>query len=584
MKKIIAILIILSIFALTACGSSEQEPTFCDLNPNDVICTDDTPTVDCAVTPDHEDCTVELDCSVTPNHEDCKQETDCDMMPSHPDCRVETDCEATPLHPDCLRIVDCSITPDDPVCEEVKDVIESCEVSGVTSCRYTLTEALPDGNYHEYATYQTMGDAQTIMYESENQNLVVLDPNEVVVTMKYGLVNFKTKPVTETTLLAQVGYSKPTYLNGVYNVDGLFLETDGIFTTGYIAGVKFEVLTSEVELIPSSQINNGYSYYMVKNNEITHTISQGIKTGSLYNMGAFDIAPDYLIPNIKYYSYDQHYFYTDIYTMIDDLRLDVRTNAVNSELPYYNYYQYLSFRSKTNYSKEELNSYINSKVGPTSGMYNTGEDFINAQENVFINAAMEMAFGIHESGWGNSAIAQDKNNLFGINAVDGDAYNAATSFDSVEDCIIYHVSYFLGARYFNPTYAVSFGTNFGNKQQGMNYKYASDAYWGEKIARHYYNLDKALGFKDYNNYKIGFLDKDTIGYYGPSTDSRVIYDSSLYNYYGLEIPFVIMDETDIFYVLQLPVGVNNDYELDFNEVLQIQDVFYVLKDDVRIIN
>ncbi len=528
--------------------------------------------VDCNITPNHEDCVEDiLDCSVTPNHEDCVEEVvDCNVTPDHEDCVEEVvDCNVTPNHEDCIV--------EEPV------VIETCEELGMAGCLFTLAEALEDGSFTTINTYEILNDADAILEESDNPNIVVLQ-NGKVVSMKYGAVNFKTKSISEITLLAHIGFDKPTYLNGNYNVDGIFLDADNIFTRGMIAGVEFELLTSEIELIPHIQTRNGYSYYININSELVHEITNEIINQSYWTIGPIDQAPAYLTQDTRYYSYDNHYFYTDIITMTDDINNDTRENSINSETPYYNYYQYLSFRSKTNYTAEELDSYLNSIVSSYSALRDSGQDFINAQDDVFINAALELAFAIHESGWGTSRIATDKNNLFGINAVDSSPYDSAMSFDSVEECIEYHLTSFLQTRYFNPSYSVSFGTNLGNKYQGMNYKYASDAYWGEKIAKHYYNLDKALGFKDYNSYKIVLLDPDAFGYYGPNVDGITVYDSSLYNYHGLEIPFVMLRERDEFYVLQLPLGLNNEYQMDISEIMNVTDVFYVLKEDATLIN
>lgn len=539
MKKLVAIFVLFLIGFLASCNG------------------DTTPVkVDCLTNPNHEECSsVEVDCLVTPNHIDCEEPVvDCLVTPNHIDCVVE------------------------------EDIILTCEEQGINSCRYTVSKALSDGTFEHFDKYKYLSEAEQIMEEDNDPDLVVLYIERYVVSMKYGAVNFKTKTISETTTLAQVGFRYPTYINGNYNVDGIFLKTDGIITYGMIAGVKFEVLTNEIELIPHVQAHNGYSYYTNESGELVHKIAYVITDNSHQTIGPIDIAPDYLMEGTRYYSYDNHYFYTDIITMTDDLTNGVWEHALNADTPYYNYYQYVSFRSKTNYTADELNSYINSKVSSSSGLYNKGQDFINAQEDVFINGAMEMTFAIHESGWGNSAIAKDKNNFFGINAYDSDPYNSATTFDTAEECIEYHASYTLGARYFNPNFFVGYGTNFGNKQQGMNYKYASDAFWGEKIAKHYYNLDKALGFKDRNSYQIAFLDINTIGYFGESTDSPIVYDSSEYNYYGLEIPFVIMRQTDDFYVLQLPLGLNNDMEMDIDEIMNINDVFFILKEDATIIN
>jgi|LGVF01.2.fsa_nt_gb beta-N-acetylglucosaminidase len=583
MKFLILILVVL----LSSCTTTTvPDEVDCSVTPNHVDCVPEE--VDCSVTPDHEDCIPEeVDCNVTPNHIDCiPEEVDCNVTPNHEECiPEEVDCDITPNHEECIpEEVDCEVTPNHPECiVEEPVIIESCEVRGIADCPFVLAEAFSDGSFTAIASYDILREADAKLEESTNPNIVVLYGNKVMV-IKYGAINFKTKSISETTLLAHLGMTTLTYLNGNYNVDGLYLDVDNIFTRGVVAGVEFELLTNEVELIPHVQTKNGYSYYTNTNNELIHHISAGIKDQSYWQIGPIDQAPSYLVADTKYYSYDNHYFYTDIITMTDDINNKTRENAVNSDNPYYNYYQYLSFRSKTNYTAEELDSYLNQKVSSYSVLRDSGQDFINAQEDVFINAALELAFAIHESGWGNSLIAVNKNNLFGINAVDSSPYDSATSFDSVEDCVEYHVQYFLQTRYFNPTYNVSFGTNIGNKYQGINYKYASDAYWGEKIAQHYYNLDKALGFKDYNHYKIVLLDPDTIGYYGPNSEGLVIYDSSLYNYYGLVVPFVVMRETDEFYILQLPLGLDDDNKMAIDEIMTITDVFYVLKEDATPIN
>ncbi len=462
--------------------------------------------------------------------------------------------------------------------------IATCEVQGLSNCDFKIALAKSDRSFEIVETYSDLSDAQEIFHTYSNPNYVLLDQEDKVNSMKYGAVNFKTKSITETTTLGHVGFRNPTYLNGNYNVDGVYLDTDGILVYGVIAGVHFEVLKSEVELIPDIFLHNAYSYYSVSNQELIHTISYGLSSADFQSIGAIDIAPDYLVEGTRYYCYDNHYFYDNFYQMTDDFRNETFEHAINSENPYYNYYQYLSFRSKTQYTAEELNAYISSNVGTSSGLYDTGDDFIAAQSSVYINAAMELAFAIHESGWGNSWIAINKNNLFGINAIDSDPYNSATAFDTVQDCIEYHVQYMMGARYFNPKYSVSYGTNFGNKYQGINYKYASDAFWGEKIAKHYYNLDKALGFKDRNYYHIAVLDPTAVGYYGPNTQGPIVYDPSTYTYRGLFVVFAVMKETTEFYQLRLPLALNDEYTMDISIPMGPTDVFYVEKQYITIVN
>ena len=57
-------------------------------------------------------------------------------------------------------------------------------------------------------------------------------------------------------------------------------------------------------------------------------------------------APSYLKEGTKYYSYDGHYFYTysNFDSMISDYNNGTRTNSVNPNSPYFNYYQYLPWQ------------------------------------------------------------------------------------------------------------------------------------------------------------------------------------------------------------------------------------------------
>ena len=61
--------------------------------------------------------------------------------------------------------------------------------------------------------------------------------------------------------------------------------------------------------------------------------------------------------------------------------------------------------------------------------------FIKVEEEHDINAVFLASLAIHESGWGNSKIAQDKNNLFGWGAKNSSPYTSAWSFSSKEECV-----------------------------------------------------------------------------------------------------------------------------------------------------
>ena len=130
----------------------------------------------------------------------------------------------------------------------------------------------------------------------------------------------------------------------------------------------------------------------------------------------------------KYYSYDGHYFYKTIKTMLSDYKANRVTNSVNPTNPYYNYYMFLSNHTKTNYSAINIDDYIRKTYtrdvygkkaeSKTSRLYGTGTFFYNAQQQYGVNALLSYSLSRNETGNGTSSLAIDKNNGFGLNAVD----------------------------------------------------------------------------------------------------------------------------------------------------------------------
>ena len=115
------------------------------------------------------------------------------------------------------------------------------------------------------------------------------------------------------------------------------------------------------------------------------------------------------------------------------------------------------------------------------------EVFYNAEQKYKINGIFLAAVGIHESAWGTSSLAKDKNNLFGYTAYDRDPYNSATTFSSYEDAIN-TVAEALSKRYLHPAGTtitdgvIATGTYFnGTTAKSVNIKYASDEGWNEKV-------------------------------------------------------------------------------------------------------
>ncbi len=120
---------------------------------------------------------------------------------------------------------------------------------------------------------------------------------------------------------------------------------------------------------------------------------------------------------------------------------------------------------------------IDSFLAGTS-LQGLGASYIHAEQTYHVSARYFVAHSILESGWGTSAIAQDKHNLFGFGADDANPYGDAMTFDSFDSCIQF-VAHFISTYYLTP------GGRFyhGSTLRGMNVVYASDPLWASKIAR-----------------------------------------------------------------------------------------------------
>ena len=155
-----------------------------------------------------------------------------------------------------------------------------------------------------------------------------------------------------------------------------------------------------------------------------------------------------------------------------------------------NPFLFKNLREPSNYSSAELDklySMMNLQDSPLAGK---GATFKEAEERYGVNALYLMAHSALESAWGRSQIARDKNNFFGIAAYDTSPYLSAKSFDNVDKGI-------LGAAKWIRENYIDYGRDhLGNKATGMNVRYASDPYWGEKIASIMMTINSKLGGKD----------------------------------------------------------------------------------------
>ena len=366
----------------------------------------------------------------------------------------------------------------------------------------TVTAMDEDGSIYE------VGETDGTVDENDEEVLpdsgIALFSARSAGSVSLKVVNFNTKS-NDTTDFTYSGGSG--YTNGDYGADAAYLGTDGNGKVRFmLAGVTGTVKESEVQVLDYSDVADNVSYYEVSGGKLIHYISYNLNKspGSSINNGP---APAYLSEGTKYYSYDGHYFYTDYETMLNDYQNGSNgAAAVNSGNPFYNYFQFLDMNSSTNYTGKELDSILQAKITSSSSkLLGTGSLFVKYQDMYSVNALLSLGIAVNESAWGTSSICVNKNNLFGLNAVDKSPGESANYFASVEDCIREFMSEWMADGYLSSSDWRNHGELLGNKAEGINVSYASDPYWGEKAAAIAWELDAAGGSHDY----LGISSDDT---------------------------------------------------------------------------
>lgn len=182
------------------------------------------------------------------------------------------------------------------------------------------------------------------------------------------------------------------------------------------------------------------------------------------------------------------------------------TMHINNEFKEENFNQNTSIESKDKLiSSLSFNMALNKPSGLTLDQFkkvlsdskdinkiftNNAEYFYYIEKEYNINGIFVASVGIHESGWGTSKIAQDKNNLFGYGAYDSNPYNGAYSFSNYSESIDLisrvFVKYYLnrkGTSIYEAEKAL--GTYYnGNSLSAVNEKYATDKNWANSVYNH----------------------------------------------------------------------------------------------------
>lgn len=333
--------------------------------------------------------------------------------------------------------------------------------------------------------------------------------------IKNGVVDFHTKGSSYNTYFTETQTGEKGYLNGAYASDGAFLgycTTDKSQIKFRQAGVEGCVNTSDVVVrdYDSDEVKS-VNFYRAENGYIYHYITTNVKSSYYPSVINFGPQQSYMKNNTVYYSYDGHYFYTSYQAMITDYKANTYANAINANQPYYNYYQYLTHRTKTSITASQFDAYVDSMTVNSSVMKGMGSYFIQNQNTYGANALLMFAVAANESYWGVSEIALAKNNLFGHNATDYNPGGNANKYATPQDSIEHHARDFVSNNYLDPKdySGLYHGGHLGDKASGMNVKYASDSYWGEKAAGIAFLVDKKNGNVDINKYQIGIVSKMT---------------------------------------------------------------------------
>ncbi len=223
--------------------------------------------------------------------------------------------------------------------------------------------------------------------------------------------------------------------------------------SGYMKTEDLQALDASKDFIPYYE-SDGHRFY--------HYVAQNASIPVSSHLSDMEVGK-------KYYSADGLHFY-----------------GFNLENPFL----FKDLTEATNYSAEDLDKVFSLLNIDNSLLENKGATFKEAEEHYHINALYLLAHSALESDWGRSKIAKDKNNFFGITAYDTTPYLSAKTFDDVDKGI-------LGAtKWIKENYIDRGRTFLGNKASGMNVEYASDPYWGEKIASVMMKINEKLGGKD----------------------------------------------------------------------------------------
>ncbi|WP_339251857.1 S-layer homology domain-containing protein [Sporosarcina sp. FSL W8-0480] len=301
---------------------------------------------------------------------------------------------------------------------------------------------------------------------------------------------------------ATVIYSSPTFATQLTYIEAGremgILEYAENYVKVQVGDTVGYVKHNQIDFVPVS-ISESKDYYIGNSaGELLHyTYNYLTHAYGAYSIGP---VPEFMKIGTRYYSRDGVHF------------LDGSGKAVGTHHPYF---QFQSIRSKTEYTAEELDAFILQIVaekestglpkyaGATlnSKIIGLGSYIKEMEEYYRVNGLFILSAAMHESDFGMSKNAFEKNNLFGIRVFDSTP-EAGEKYATPERSIEAFVLEYANKNYGIPGRPYAKGAVPGNKTVGFNVHYASDPTWGAKISGHMWRTDKALGSRDFNRYRL----------------------------------------------------------------------------------
>lgn len=400
----------------------------------------------------------------------------------------------------------------------------------MTDRTYDLANVQANGTTNVVERFPSFEAAASRM----NGNQVVLFQNHII-HMPSGLISTVAYGGSSLTILYADKDLKRQETYVPVDTELVYVDSTATSVKVELAGRHFYIKPQNATMLPSQTITDR-THYKVSKDSLYHLIySHKTKSFASYEMGA---APRFMQEGVKYYSTDGSHFYNETGALIGTA---------------HQYFQYLPMRSMTRYTAEELDAYIMKQLrsleefNPNSTIYKDattrskliglGSELKRIERDSHVNAMHILALAQHESQYGLSQRALANNNLFGLYVTDDNPKRK--NFDSVSQNIQELVDAFLNRNYLPPNVAYANGTNFGNKAVGVNVKYASDPYWGSKIAGHLYRMDRSMGGEELaSQLKIGLTN-----YVDLKVRIEPIKESlQIYYYPKVGMPLIIQDD------------------------------------------